>query len=449
MSRNHRPRNPRLPPQTLTVDSMGHDGRGIAHREGKIVFVDGGLPGETVTAEITLSHRRYDEAQVLEVIDASADRVMPPCPHYGVCGGCSLQHMAPTAQITYKQSVLAEQLTHFGNVSPERWLPPLREVELGYRRKARLGVKYVIKKSSLLVGFREKKANFLADITRCDVLDARLGQRIEALRALVGGLKTFDQIPQIEVAAGDDDVALVFRHMVAMPESDIDTLVAFCAAAGWQLYLQPGGVDTVHRVWPRAGQFAEDRLFYALPDFGLRFGFHPMDFTQVNAAVNRRMVSLALDLLEPTPSDRVLDLFCGLGNFTLPLATRAAEVVGVEGVDAMVDRGYENARRNGLTNVTFHAKDLTQDFSGESWAQGGFDLVLIDPPRTGALEVVKYLPRFGARRLVYVSCKPDTLARDAGELAKSGYKLKTVGVMDMFTHTAHVESIAVFDKESP
>jgi len=446
MSKHHRQKVRTQPPFDLAVESMGHDGRGIAHRDGKIVFVDGGLPGEKVRAELTFSHKRYDEAKVLEVFEASPDRVTPPCAHYGVCGGCSMQHMAPAAQIAYKQGVLAEQLRHFGGVEPEAWLPPLTDPETAYRRKARLGVKYVLKKSSLLVGFREKKASFLADIERCEVLDSRIGGSITALRELIAGLEMFDHIPQIEVAAGDDDVALVFRHMVDLPAADVAKLSSFCAERSWQLYLQPGGNDSVHRGWPMPDGEAEDRLHYALPAFDLKLRFHPMDFTQVNAGINRRMVSLALDLLNPGKEDRVLDLFCGLGNFTLPLATRAQSVVGVEGVDSMVQRGYENARHNGLGNVDFYAQDLTQDFSAQPWAKAGFDLVLIDPPRTGALEVVRYLPRFGARRIVYVSCKPDTLARDAGELAKAGYKLKRAGVMDMFTHTAHVESIAMFEK---
>jgi 23S rRNA (uracil1939-C5)-methyltransferase len=446
MSKHQRQKIRSLPPVELAVESMGHDGRGIAHREGKIVFVDGALPGERVKAEITFVHKRYDEAKVLELYEASPDRVTPPCAHYGVCGGCSMQHMAPAAQIAYKQGVLAEQLKHFGGVEPETWLPPLTDPEPAYRRKARLGVKYVLKKESLLVGFREKKASFLADIERCEVLDTRIGASITALRTLIGGLEKFDHIPQIEVAAGDDEVALVFRHMVDLPAGDVAKLSSFCAERSWQLYLQPAGNDSVHRVWPPSQGAENDRLSYALPAFDLNLRFHPMDFTQVNAGINKRMVSLALDLLDPGKDDRVLDLFCGLGNFTLPLARRAGQVVGVEGVDTMVQRGYENARHNGLGNVDFYAQDLTQDFSAQPWASAGFDLVLIDPPRTGALEVVRYLPRFGARRLVYVSCKPDTLARDAGELAKAGYKLMKAGVMDMFTHTAHVESIAVFDR---
>lgn len=433
-----------LPAVELDIDSLSHEGRGLSRIDGKRIFVEGALPGERVRAQFTFTHKKYDEARTLDILQPSPDRVTPPCVHFDICGGCSLQHMSRDAQIAFKQSVLAEQFRHFGGLEPESWLPPLLDETTGYRRKARLGVKYVIKKGELLVGFREKKSSFLADIRSCAILDERIASQLLALREVINGLALRDRIAQIEVAAGDDEVALVFRHMDPMPGSDVQALVAFSAARNWMLYLQPGGPDSVHRVYPETG---EDRLSYALPDFGLRLFFHPMDFTQVNAGINRKMLNLALDLLDPQPGDRVLDLFCGLGNFTLPLATRAAEVIGVEGIQAMADRGMENARRNNLTNVSFYAQDLTQDFSQQPWAKQGFDRLLIDPPRSGAEEVVKYLPKFGAKRIVYVSCNPATLARDAGLLKDAGYRLLKAGVMDMFTHTTHVESIAVFEKK--
>ncbi|HEX4870159.1 MAG TPA: 23S rRNA (uracil(1939)-C(5))-methyltransferase RlmD [Moraxellaceae bacterium] len=432
------------PPVELTIESLSHEGRGLARLEGKTLFVEGALPGETVRASYVMTHKKYDELRTVEVLSASADRVEPPCPHFSVCGGCSLQHLARPAQIAFKQGVLAEQFRHFGGLAPEAWLEPLVDPEPAYRRKARLGVKYVIKKEALLVGFREKQSNFLADIQGCHVLDTRIASQFMALRAVIRGLSRFDQIAQIEVAAGDAEVALVFRHMAPLPPEDIAALVAFSRERDWQLYLQPGGVDSVHKVWPEGGA---DRLHYALPDFGLELAFHPMDFTQVNAGINRRMVKLALDLLDPQPGERVLDLFSGLGNFTLPLATRAGSVIGVEGSQAMADRGLENARANGLGNVAFHAQDLTADFSAQPWARQGFDRLLIDPPRSGAEEVVRYLPKFGAKRVVYVSCNPATLARDAGLLKEAGYRLRLAGVMDMFPHTTHVESIAVFDRK--
>ena len=444
MNRKQRDRLKQQAPISLEITGLSHDGRGIGHHDGKIVFVSGALTGETVEAKVTLVRSKYDEADTVAVLKASPIRVTPPCQHFGVCGGCSLQHIDPNAQILLKQQVLMDQFKHFGHLEPEEWLPPLAFGQGGYRRKARLGVRFVIKKDSLLVGFREKGSNFLAELNRCEVMDQRIGESILPLRALINGLNAKDHIPQIEVAAGDDSVALIFRHMEALIDSDVQALIDFCQQRDWQCYLQPKGYDTVHRVYPEQGT---DRLSYALPDFNLTMQFHPLDFTQVNADINRKMLTLALDLLNPQPHERVLDLFCGLGNFTLPLATRAASVIGVEGSDAMVERGYENARHNSITNVDFYAQDLTADFSQQEWAKQGFDALLIDPTRSGALEVVQYLPKFGAKRIVYVSCNPATLARDAGELAKAGYKLIKAGVMDMFTHTAHVESIALFVKE--
>lgn len=444
MNRKQRERIKQQPPISLEVSKLGHDGRGIAHHDGKIVFVDGALAGEVVEAKVTLVRSKYDEANTVNVIKASPLRVQPPCKHFGVCGGCSLQHIDTQAQIELKQQVLAEQFQHFGHLQPQEWLPPLRHHQAGYRRKARFGVRFVIKKDSLLLGFREKASNYLAELESCAVMDPRLGQSIMSLRELIGALAGKDDIPQVEVAAGDDSVALIFRHMQPLIDTDVQALIDFCQQRDWQCYLQPSGYDSVHRVYPVEG---EDRLHYAMPDFGLTMRFYPLDFTQVNAEINQKMVKLALELLNPQPNERVLDLFCGLGNFTLPLATKAQYVIGVEGSEAMVQRGYENARFNQLTNVDFYAQDLTADFSQQAWAKEGFDALLIDPPRSGALEVVKYLPNFGAKRIVYVSCNPATLARDAGELAKAGYTLVKAGVMDMFTHTAHVESIALFIKE--
>lgn len=443
MNRKQRDRLKQQPPITVEITGLTHDARGVGHYEGKTVFVTGALEGETVEAKVTLTRSKYDEADTVNVVKASPIRVTAPCEHYGVCGGCSLQHIEPTAQIELKQRILAEQFKHIGQLEPETWLPPLTFGAGGYRRKARLGVRFVIKKDSLLVGFREKNSNFLAELNRCIVMDQRLGESIMPLRELINGLAGKDDIPQIEVAAGDNNVALIFRHMQPLSDDDSQALIAFCQQRDWWCYLQPKGYDTVHRIYPEQGN---DRLSYALPDFNLEMLFYPLDFTQVNATINQQMITLALELLNPQPHERVLDLFCGLGNFTLPLATRAKAVIGVEGSEAMVERGYENARHNQLSNVDFYAQDLTADFSQQPWATEGFDALLIDPPRSGALEVVRYLPNFGAKRIVYVSCNPATLARDAGELVKAGYKLVTAGVMDMFTHTAHVESIALFVK---
>ncbi len=432
-----------LPPVTLRIDRLSHEGRGIAFTEGKTQFVEGALPGEEVSASYLRSRSKFDELKTLTVLSASPERVEPPCAHASLCGGCSLQHMAPPAQIALKQSVLKDQFAHFGAVVPQQWAAPLCGPELGYRRKARLGVRYVTKRDEVLIGFREKHSNFLTAISSCVVLDPRVGAKIQALQALVRSLSVYQQIPQIEVAMGDQEVALVIRHMAPLTEDDQDRLQQFAQTHELALYLQPKGPDSVHRLWPLTG---DDRLHYALPAYGLTMGFHPLDFTQVNADINRAMLDQALQWLDPQPGDRVLDLFCGLGNFTLPLATLAREVVGVEGDEAMVVRGRENAQANGIGNVRFYGADLQGDFTQADWAREGFDKILIDPPRSGALEIVNYLPAFGASRIVYVSCNPATLARDAGVLTEKGYRLIKAGVMDMFPHTTHVESMALFER---
>ena len=430
-------------PEPASIETLSHDGRGIARRDGKTTFIDNALPGEEVMFKFTYMRRKFDEGKAVEIVTASPDRVTPPCEHSTLCGGCSLQHMSPAVQVARKEAVLREQLQHFGGLEPEEWLAPLTGPVTGYRSKARLGVKYVEAKGETLVGFREKRNSFIAQLRTCEVLIPDVGHRLSELRTLMHSLESCSRIPQIELAAGDDDVALIIRHLDPLPEADQQALVGFCQNLGWHCYLQPGNESTVHRVWPEDG---EQRLYYSHPSAGVELAFHPTDFTQVNAEINRKMVPLALDLLDISPEHTVLDLFCGLGNFTIPAAKRAGKVVGVEVSQAMVERGYENARRNGLENLEFHAWDLSQDVSGQAWARQAYDRILIDPPRTGALEMVKLMPRLGASRIVYVSCNPATLARDAGELMALGYRLKAAGVMDMFPHTTHVESIAVFEK---
>lgn len=445
MSRRRRKTLPTEPVKCV-VEKLSHDGRGIAHQDGKTQFVDGALPGETVMAKVVGSRRRFDELRTLEVLEPSPERVAPPCDFADLCGGCSLQHMGSDAQIRFKEDTLREHFAHFGGIEPETWVAPMRSPDLAYRRKARLGVRYVPKRESVLVGFREKRNNFLTDIDRCVVMDPRIGERIIPLREMLHGLEAYQRIAQVEVACGDEEAALVFRNMDPLSEADQARLVAFGQAHELHIYLQPKGPDTVHRIWPEAGVAGEQRLSYRLEDFDLTMKFHPMDFTQVNAGINRQMVQRAVDWLDVQPGERVLDLFCGLGNFTLPLARKGGQVVGVEGDDAMVVRGRENAELNGLENVTFHGANLQGDFTAESWASEGFDKILIDPPRSGAQEVCEYLTAFGARRIVYVSCNPATLARDAGVMVRNGYRLVQAGVMDMFPHTTHVESIALFER---
>lgn len=447
-----RRRKKKLPLDPITVEIVGglsHEGRGVAKLDGKTQFVDAALPGETVSAVYLEKRAKFDELKTVEVLEASPERVTPPCAHASICGGCSLQHMASDAQIQFKEGVLREHFKHFGNLEPMEWVPPMTGPTEGYRGKARLGVRYVSKKEEVLVGFREKRNSFLADLKQCEVLNPKIGHNLLALRALVRSLSVYQALPQFELAIGDEDCALVVRHMEPLTEDDHTKLVSFGQEHGFHIYLQPKGADSVHRIFPESQGRDSDRLYYSLPvddEKSVQLAFHPMDFTQVNAEINRKMVRRALNWLDLQPEDRVLDLFCGLGNFTIPLATQAKSVVGVEGDDAMVVRGKENAALNGLDNVSFHAANLQADFTKESWAKEGFDKILIDPPRSGALDVVNYLTAFGASKIVYVSCNPATLARDAGVMVEKGYRLVKTGVMDMFPHTSHVESIALFEK---
>jgi 23S rRNA (uracil1939-C5)-methyltransferase len=425
------------------IESSSHDGRGVARLDGKATFVLGALPGERVQLRVLRRHRNFDEAETLEVLEPSADRVEPACARFGVCGGCSLQHLAAGVQIAAKQQALLDALRHIGQLEPEQVFPPIVGVSpWGYRRKARLGVKYVAKKARALVGFRERSSSFVTDTDRCPVLHPRVGEALGELAALIGSLDVRDRVPQVEVAMGDEACILVFRVLASPSAADADRLRAFGRAHEVAVYLQEGGLDSIRPLDPPGVT-----LTYALPDFGVVLEFRPGDFTQVNFEVNRLMVARAIELLRPQPGERVLDLFCGLGNFTLPLARRAAEVVGVEGDEALVARARANAARNGLANAHFFAANLYAAPEAEPWAHGRFAAALIDPPRTGALEVLPLLPRLGVERLVYVSCYPGTLARDAAELVqRHGYRLAGVGAMDMFAHTAHVESIAVFER---
>lgn len=423
------------------IDSLEHDGRGVARIDGKILFIEGALPDEDVTFHYTAQHKSYDEGRVSEIIKPSPFRVEPKCIHFELCGGCSLQHMEPTAQINAKQQILIDSFKHIGKVMPETILPPLTASHWGYRRKARLGCKYVIKKEAQFVGFREKRSGFLADLSRCEVLHPAIGEKITDLKVLTRSLEAYDRIAQIEVAIGDTVVALIFRNLDELVSSDVEKLCQFGIDNNIHIYLQPKGPDSVHLIWPESSQ-----LFYRLDEFDLEMLFKPNDFTQVNTDINREMIKRAIDMLDLQPNERVLDLFCGLGNFTLPLARKAEYVVGVEGDEQLVQRGRENAAHNKISNVEFHGADLTKEPHSQPWFGRGFDKILIDPPRSGAYEIAQHLDGFGASKIVYVSCNPATLARDAGVLVEKGYKLISAGVMDMFPHTTHVESIALFER---
>jgi 23S rRNA (uracil1939-C5)-methyltransferase len=432
-------------PEPANIHGLSHDGRGIATIQSKTTFIAGALPDESVTYRIHQKKTTYMEGEAIDILKASPDRVTPPCQHFGLCGGCSLQHMSVPMQTQLKEKTLLEQLTHFGKVTPGAILPPLQSAGTGYRRKARLGVKFVIKKNKLLVGFREKSSRYLADLSRCAVLHPEVGERLDILAELVRSLDCYQQLPQIEVAMGDTTVGLVFRHMEPLTDSDHEKLCAFGKQYGFHLYLQPNPPQPVTKLYPTDGP---ERLTYTLPDYQLEFLFHPLDFTQINLEMNRLMVKQAVDLLELTENDSVLDLFCGIGNFTLPMARAAKEVIGVEGGVEMTIRAKDNAVHNDIHNTQFHAANLMLPPTDAPWMNRRFDKILLDPPRAGAKEMLSAIAGFQAKRIVYVSCNPATLARDAGELVHQyGYQLQKVGIMNMFPHTSHIEAMAVFVKK--
>jgi len=424
-------------PITARIESLSHDGRGVAHIGGKTVFVDNALPGEEVHLRYARRRGRYDEAVATEILESSSQRVTPQCPHFGICGGCSLQHLAPAAQLAHKQQVLLEQLAHIGRVEPEKILPPISGPRWGYRRRARLGVRWVAKKERIVIGFREKNSRHVADLATCPVLHPTVGDKIVELRELIGALDCSQQIPQIEVSVDDHGAALTVRHLRALTERDQERLQQAAEQNHWLVYSQAGGVDSVIPIAPPPTRV----LSFQIPRHGVTLHFAPLDFIQVNADVNLAVIDRVIELLEPHATDSVLDLYCGLGNFTLPLARYVGKIVGVEGETGLITRTRENARLNGLANADFVQADLTN----AEPPTGPFNKVLLDPPRTGALEILGRLNLSDVQRLVYVSCNPATLARDAGALVhERGLSLVSAGVMDMFPYTSHVESIALF-----
>ncbi len=438
-------RKPKLPQGDFEaqIQSLSHDGKGVARIDEKATFIQGALAGEKITFRYTNRKKSYDEGLVTSVIEASPDRVQPKCAHYEICGGCSLQHLDADKQIEAKQQVLLDNLEHIGKVSAQSILPPLTNDSVwGYRRKARLGVKNVPKKGKVLVGFRERASSFVADLTLCPVLHPRVGELLPQLSELVEGLSINAKLPQVEVAMDDEQCVLIFRILEDLTDTDAAAIKAFGEAHDIIPYTQRGGPDTVI---PLSGIPAD--LHYALPDQNLELGFLPGDFTQVNTDINRKMINRALDMLDLNQNDTVLDLFCGVGNFTLPLATQAGTVVGVEGDEGLVQRAKSNAERNKLANVDFYAANLYEELKPQPWLNQHFTKALIDPPRSGALEILPLINKMGIETLLYISCYPGTLARDAGVLVNEmGYTLVSAGVMDMFPHTGHVESIALFKK---
>ncbi len=436
-------------PFELDVETLDSKGMGRAQYEGKSLRVYDALPGEKVMVRYLFGRSQRGKVQTLEVLKAAADRVEPACPHFGVCGGCSLQHMSIKAQVERKQAALLQHLETTGQVTPEEIYAPLMGHPWSYRRKARLSVRDVAAKGRVLVGFRERDGRFVADMTGCHILLPQIAEALPKIAGMIESLEARSSIPQIEVACGDDEAALVFRHMQALTDADLQRLKDFSAETGLGIYLQSGGPDTVTLLAPDNFQ-----LQYSIHKLNLTYQFEPMDFAQVNGPLNEIMVARALELLQIEPASHVLDLFCGLGNFTLAIAQQAAQVTGVEGSEEMVMRGTDNARLNGLDNVAFHAVDLykrrEENATDALWPEANYDSIMLDPPRSGALELLASIAASTARRIVYVSCNPETLARDAGILVNQyGFRLKGAGMMDMFPHTTHSEAIALLERDNP
>ena len=445
MSLRHR----KLPQGTFTaeISALDHEGRGIARVDGKVTFIADTLPGETVQFRYTSRRNSQDEGAVEAIVTASPDRVTPPCVHFGLCGGCVLQHLAPEKQIAWKQREMLDALQRIGRVIPAEVAPALRAGDLGYRRRARLGAKFVEKKGGTLVGFRERGCAFLATLQSCKVLDPRVGEKLTAIARMIDTLSVRAAIPQIEMAAADH-VVLVIRVLQPPTDSDCATLATFGVEHGFEILLQPGGLDSIvplDEVLPDGTRRAGTRrpLHYSPDGSAAQLAFEPADFIQVNGPLSQAMVRQSMDWLAPQPGDRVLELFAGLGNFTVPLAKTGAAVTAVEGDKGLVARGDANCRANGCT-VEWHVADLFKPDPQAAYLQGTFDLALIDPPRAGAVEIMPLLIAKKPRRILYVSCHPGTLARDAALLAEGGYRLARAGAMDMFPHTSHVESMALF-----
>ncbi len=427
-------------PVIATVESLSHDGRGVARVDGKAVFIAGALAGEEVSFLYSSKRRRFDEGYAVDILKPSPLRVAARCRHYAVCGGCSLMHLQPAEQIKHKQAVLLEQLAHLAASIPEQLLPPLTERHWGYRHKARLGVKHVLKKARVLVGFKEKHSRFITDMDACVVLHPKVGERIAELQTLIAGLSVYNQLAQIEIAVAENTTALILRHLQPLSTGDMVALRQFEEIHGLRFYLQPGGLDTIHPL-----SEPEPALHYTIDHGAITVGFRPQDFTQINFALNNKMIDRAIELLAPDKEDVVLDLFCGLGNFSLPLARYARHVFGLEGSRRLIQQARANADDNEITNIEFAISDLVQDTVDTVFDLSAVNKLLLDPPRSGARQVLQQLPLEHITMILYVSCNPATLARDADMLVNhSGYRLKKAGVVDMFPHTRHVESMALF-----
>jgi 23S rRNA (uracil1939-C5)-methyltransferase len=434
------------PPQEVLVEGMNHDGSGVATIDGKKTFIHGALPNERVIFSYHSQHSRYDEGLVLEVLEASSYRAKPRCDHYMQCGGCSLQHMAEKVQIVHKQTVAIEQLLHFGGIDIDaaNIAPALVGVQrYGYRRKAHLGVRYVTKKGRVLVGFRERNGRYLTDMNSCAVLHPDIANHIDDLSELVGHLEGYQSVPQIELSIGDNACALIFRHLLPLSEQDIVHLKYFGRQENLRIYLQPGGEETVHMLWPEEGC---DLLHYTLAAHDVTLYFNVSNFVQANAEMNAKMIDQAIEWLGLTPKDNLLDLFCGIGNFSVPMARYAGRVTAVEGCPIMAGRVMENARANDLSNIASYMHNLMEAPELTAWFQAGANKVLLDPPRSGAAECVPWILSLAPESIVYISCNQATFARDAGLLKAGGYELTKFGMIDMFPHTSHSESMALFTR---
>jgi len=432
------------PIEEAGIRDLMADGRGVAELSGKAVFIDGVLPGERVRFQRRRKRKKHDEAALIEVLEASPQRVEPACTAFGVCGGCSLQHLEASAQLELKQKALLDAFERIGGVLPQRVLPPLAGAHLGYRRRARMGARLVEKKGRVLVGFREKFKPYIADIERCQTLVPELADLVQPLSALIAGLSICRSVPQVELSYGDNMASLVFRVLEPPGDDDCKRFAAFEQAHNVQIWLQTGGPKTLRLL---NGDATGPLLNYALPDFDLTLEFGPLDFVQVNQDMNRMMLAQAIGLLQPGAGEKILDLFCGIGNFSLPVARQGAAVTGVELDASMVHKARANAELNGVVNAEFHMADLAAPESQQAWWKTDYDAVLLDPPRAGAIDTLPLVARTGAGRILYVSCHPGSLARDASILVNDhNYELAAAGAMDMFPQTAHVEAMALFVK---
>lgn len=429
--------------ECVQITALSHDGRGITHVNGKTVFVSGALPGESVKFIYQKKHSQFAEARVTAVIKASPLRQTPKCVHFDLCGGCSLQYLSTAEQMKHKQTTLLELLKHQAHVTPQNILPPLTAESWGYRHKARMGVKFVAKKNKVLVGFREIDARFVADLSRCEVLHPAVGLKVPELSEMFYQLEQKAEIRQIEISITENECALIVRHMQPLTENDLAILKCFAEQHHFKIYLQPKGHDSIHVLYPKNAPMTQQ---YCLSKENLIFDFLPQQFTQVNPNINQKMIQQTLELLALNPTDRALDLFCGIGNFTLPIAKYAHTVVGVEGDSGAISQAKHNATLNKLANTQFYCDNLFDPPFAAQWSDQSYNKILLDPPRSGAKEVIDSIAKWSPERIVYVSCNPITLARDTAQLCQLGYQLTSAGVMDMFPHTQHVEAITLFQK---